>query len=211
MGTAEPWRCYRQQIYAPRVRLFESRPSSSGTITRAIAVFDADTFSEGDDPTARLWGDALDEYMYGEDGMDDDPRDYPAGWLTAQRERIAEDIYDRAFHHPVFPLHLTDSTGRLQPIERARVDTPGGLFLEQWFMVDVGTPTLYVAIQRDPEDPAKVRVRGADHAHRDGFPRPQSWDTMGASWGNRRFEFAAPWGSFWSAYEEFWRGYMPPR
>ncbi len=208
--SSGPWRELRHELHAPRVRLIESAPSSCGTVTRAIAVYDAEDFPEGDEPAASLWGDALDEYMYGEDGADEDPRDYPAGWITRQRERIAEDIYLAEFCHPVFPLQLTGSAGRLQPIERARVDVAGGVLLEQLFMVDVGAPTLYVALQRDPGEPAKLRIRGANHSHRDGQPRPRSWETMERSWGGRRFEFVAPWEPFWRVYEEFWRGFTPP-
>lgn len=202
---SEPWAEAAWTLYDPRIRLFESEPSSAGTVRRSLAVFDAADFSPGDDPAAALWGDALDEHLYGTDDDDDDDevRGYPKGWLEHHARRIAGALDDPGFRHPVFPLHLAASTGRLEPVERARVEA-GPVLLEQCFMVDVGMPTLYVALRRDPADPARIRVRGADHSHRDGHPHPESWSTMGQAWGNRRFEFVAPWEAFWTAYEAFW-------
>ncbi|MCB9570241.1 MAG: hypothetical protein H6710_24025 [Myxococcales bacterium] len=207
----DPWREYAYPIHEPAIRRLDSQPSSLGVITRVIALYDALDFEEGDDPAAELWGDALAEWTAGDDDDGDDDGDesyrgYPAGWLTRQRERIAEEIDMRGFHHPIFPLGRAAYGATLRPLERARVEAAigasGSFFAGQLMHVDVGAPTLYLAMRREG---AALRIRGADHAHRDGAPTPASWETMERAWGNRRFEVVTPWDAFWAAYEAIWR------
>ncbi len=203
-----PWTLRPYTIDAPAARRFESLPSSIGTITQVAALFDARDFVEGDDPAAALWGDELEAWREGDgDGDGDDARDrgYPAGWLTRQSHRIAEEIESPDFHHPIFPLGLASYGATLRPLDRRHVESAlrvsGSFFSAQLIACDVGTPTLYLALRREG---AALRIRGADHAHRDGEPAPASWETMDRARGNRRFELSAPWDAFWAAYEAIW-------
>ena len=184
-------------------------PRDSGPARWALVLYDALDFAEGDDPEASLWGDALDDWMYGDgeeaddddDDEDDASRSYPAGWITRQGERIAEEIYGPGFFHPIFPLGIAAYGGVIDRLQRP-VDA-GALFSAQRIMVDVGVPTLYLAMRREG---ASLRLRGADHTHRDGALAPESWATMDRAWGNRSFEVEAPWDAFWGAYEAAWQG-----
>jgi hypothetical protein len=192
-------------IHEPVVRWLGDAARSSGPARGALVVYDALDFEEGDDPEAALWGHELDDWMYSDGDADaddeDDCRGYPAGWISLQAERIAEAIYGPNFFHPIFPLGIAAYGGVIERLPRPTHPTEASFFAQR-IMVDVGVPTLFLALRRDG---ASLQIRGADHSHRDGAPAPESWETMDRAWGNRSFELVVPWDAFWAAYDAAWR------
>ncbi|MEZ4384378.1 MAG: hypothetical protein R3A79_23825 [Nannocystaceae bacterium] len=184
-------------IQVPVVRWLRGPPRPAGAPARALVLYDAADFTEDDGPATALWGDALEAWREREE---EDYCGYPRGWIARHRERLAEAMYDPDFCQPIFPLGIQLYGGEIARLRREDA-VSDELFAAQRIMVDVGLPTLFLAIRRDG---ASLRLRGADHSHRDGAPAPDSWATMDRAWGCRSFAVTAPWDAFWAAYEAAW-------
>ncbi len=86
--------------------------------------------------------------------------------------------------------------------EFAPLPLEGEAFVQYHYDIDFGSSTFCVAIRAETSTD-QLHLRGAVHQWRSPYNGPTSWDTMGLSWGGRRFEIRTELGLFRRRYQSF--------